>query len=189
MVTSMFSSFNNFLHQFGILDFVLPFFLVFTIVFAVMQKVKLLGTRKSYHVVIALVIALLFVMPHIGGWYPLGFDPVQVMNETLPSIALVAVAAIMLLLLMGVFGTDFSKSAAPIIAIVSIIFVAYIFGSSLHVWDGPSEIFSWWSDEVTEVIIILIVFGVIVYFITKEPSEKSAGGEIAKSIGKLFERK
>ena len=126
---ALFENIGYYLQAYGILDFLLPFVLVFTIVYAVMQKTKILGDKKNFNVIIALVLGLLFVVPHITGSYPIGYDPVQVMNEALPSISLVAVAAIMLLLLMGIFGTDFSKAAAPFIAIISMVFVGYIFGS------------------------------------------------------------
>ncbi len=184
-----FAQLGYYFQTYGIMDFLLPFLLVFTIIFAVMQKTKILGEKKNFNVIVALVLALIFVVPHVVGSYPLGYDPVQVMNESLPSIALVAVAAIMLLILMGVFGADFSKSAAPFIAILAIVFVAYIFGSSLSVWTGPSDIFYWWTPDVTELLIIILIFGLVVYFIVKEPSDKSKGGEMLKSVGKLFEKR
>src|SRR3989344_4757807 len=127
MVSAGFSDLAYYFQQWGVMDFLLPFLLVFTIVFAVMQRTKILGDKKNYNVIIAFILALLFVVPHIVGSYPLGYDPVQVMNESLPSISLVAVAAIMLLILMGIFGTKFSTSAVPIIALVAIGFVIYIF--------------------------------------------------------------
>ncbi len=195
MVSGIFNSgtFQNLAYYFqtwGVMDFLLPFILVFTIVYAVMQKTKILGDKKQFNVIIALVLGLLFVVPHIIGSYPLGYDPVQVMNETLPSISLVSVAAIMLLLLMGIFGTNFSAAAAPIIALISIGFVIYIFGASLNLWYGPYDVFSWWSPEVTELMIILLIFGVIIWFITKD--DKSTGekamGSLWKGVSSLFER-
>src|SRR3989338_1753608 len=143
MVSYTFTRMGEILESFGFLDFILPFILVFTIVFAVMQKTKILGDKKNYNVIIALVLGLLFVVPHVLSLYPLGYDPVQVLNETLPSIALVAVAVIMLLILMGMFGTDFAKGAAPIIAVLAIAFVVYIFGAALGFWTGPYDIFYW----------------------------------------------
>src|SRR3989344_2913115 len=174
-----------------ILDFILPFILVFTIVYAIMHKTKILGDdKKNFNVIIALVLGLLFVVPHILGTYPLGYDPVKVLNETLPSISLVAVAAIMLLLLMGIFGTGFAASAKPIIAIIAVVFVAYIFGASLNLWRGPYDIFYWWTTETTELLLIILVFGLIVWFVTKEPgSSKTAEERIdgfSKIIGKFF---
>ncbi len=186
---ALFENIGFYLQAYGVLDFLLPFILVFTIVYAVMQKTKILGDKKNFNVIIALVLGLLFVVPHITGAYPIGYDPVQVMNEALPSISLVAVAAIMLLLLMGIFGTDFSQSAAPFIAVISIAFVAYIFGSSLNLWTAPSDVFRWWSSELTELLIIILVFALVVWFIVHERSEKSSGGEMLKSFGKLFNKK
>ena len=189
MVATTFNNIVYYLQAYGVLDFLLPFLLVFTIIYAVMQKTKILGDKKNFNVIIALVLGLLFVVPHITGAYPLGYDPVEIMNSSLPSIALIAVAAIMLLLLMGIFGTDFAAASAPIIAIVSILFVVYIFGSALSLWSSPSDVFYWWTAELTELIIILLVFGVVVYMIVKEPSEKSQGGEFLKGFGKLFHKK
>ena len=193
MVSASFADLGRIFQNFGVMDFLLPFLLVFTIVYAVLQRTKILGDpqheRKNFNVIVALVLALVFVVPHIMGSYPLGYDPVQVMNESLPSISLVAVAAVMLLILMGIFGANFSATAAPFIAILSILFVVYIFGASLNLWRAPYDIFSWWSTDTTEMVIIILVFGVIVWFITSEPNSKTPGGDLVKGIGKLFERK
>lgn len=190
MVSASFSNLGAQLQSWGVMDFLLPFLLVFTIVYAVLQRTKILGEgKKNFNVIIALVLGLVFVVPHITGTYPLGYDPVQVMNESLPSISLVAVAAIMLLILLGIFGANFSAAAAPIIGIISILFVAYIFGASLNLWRGPYDIFSWWTTDTTELMIIILIFGIIVWFITSEPSAKTPGGEFMKGVGKMFERK
>lgn len=188
MVYHGLSNWAGYFQTYGVMDFLLPFILVFTIVFAVMQKTKLLGDKKNYNVIIALVLALLFVVPHITGSYPLGYDPVQVMNESLPSISLVAVAAIMILLLMGIFSTTFSQRAAPLIAIVSIAFVIYIFGASLNLWRGPYDIFYWWTAEVTELVIVILIFGLIVWFITKEPGAETPGKGLLEGIKNMFEK-
>ena len=188
MIQTAFSNLGAYLQAYWIMDFILPFILVFTIIFAVTAKLPLFKDNKNFRVVIALVLGLMFVVPHITGYYPLGYDPVEVMNASLPSIALVAVAAIMLLILMGLFGTDFSKSFAPVIAIAAIAFVIYIFGAALTIWSGPWDFFYWWTPDVTELIIILLVFGIIVWLITKEKSA-TPGGEFLSGIGKWFEKK
>lgn len=187
-----FSSLTQYFQAYGIMDFLLPFLLVFTIVFAVLQKAKILGENKNFNVVVALVLALLFIVPHMTHSYPLGYDPVQVINEALPSVSLVAVAAIMLLLLMGIFGGDFAKAAMPFIAIAAIIFVIYIFGSTsaLNLWYGPSTFFYWWTPQLTELLVIILIFGLIVWFITKEPGgAKTPGAGLLEGIKNLFEKK
>src|SRR3989344_1196243 len=185
-----FETLVSYFQTFGVLDFILPFILVFTIVYAVLLKTKILGDKKNFNIVIALILGLLFVVPHILGTYPLGYDPVAVLNETLPSISLVAVAAIMLLILLGIFGTEFLAPAKSIVALVAVIFVVYIFGASLNFWRGPYDIFYWWTTETTELLLIILVFGLIVWFVTKEPGKGRSVGDrvddIAGILGKFF---
>ena len=185
-----FETLVSYFQTFGVLDFILPFILVFTIVYAVLLKTQILGDKKNFNIVVALILGLLFVVPHILGTYPLGYDPVAVLNETLPSISLVAVAAIMLLILLGIFGTEFLAPAKSIVALVAVIFVVYIFGASLNFWRGPYDIFYWWTTETTELLLIILVFGLIVWFVTKEPgSHRSLGDrieDVSGILGKFF---
>ena len=190
MVSFDFSRLGDLLTGYGVVDILLPFLLVFTIVYAVLQKTKIVGEgRKNFNVIIALILGLLFVVPHITGSYPLGYDPVDVMNQSLPSISLVAVAAIMLLLLLGIFSTTFSEVAAPIIALVAVGFVIYIFGSALNIWAGPYDIFYWWTDETTEILLIILVFGLIVWLITRDDKTTKftdVAGKVWGGVSKLF---
>jgi len=190
MVGAGFTTLVDYFQAYGVLDFLLPFILVFTIIFAVMQKTNILGQdAKKFNVIIALVLGLLFVVPHMLGTYPLGYDPVQVLNESLPSISLVAVAAIMLLLMLGLFGAGFTENARPIIGVASIAFILYIFGSSLGLWFGPYDVFSWWSSELTELIIIILIFGLVVWFITggsDSVSAKDSAKAIWSGVKSLF---
>lgn len=191
MVSVGIANLASYFEAYGVMDFLLPFILVFTIIFAVLAKMPLFSEHKNFRVVIALVLGLLFVIPHLTGSYSsFGYDPVQVINESLPSISLVAVAAIMLLLLLGIFGKGVSQAASPIIAVVAITFVVYIFGASLNFWRGPYDVFYWWGTETTELIIIILVFGLIVMFITKEPGSGGAGDTVKgawEGLGNLLE--
>ncbi|MDP3698994.1 MAG: hypothetical protein Q8R47_05395 [Nanoarchaeota archaeon] len=191
MVIGSFTNLAQYFQAYGVMDFLLPFILVFTIIFAVTAKLALFKDHKQFQVVIALVLALMFVVPHITGTYPLGYDPVQVMNESLPSISLVSIAAIMVLLLMGIFGADFTAAAAPFIAFISLGFVVYIFGASLKLWRGPYDIFYWWSSDVTELMIVLLIFGLVVWFIVKEPKKPGDKGlfeNVREELGKYVHR-
>jgi hypothetical protein len=187
-----FSNLAYYFEAYGVMDFLLPFLLVFTIIFAVLERIQLFGdesSKRRYNVVVALALGLLFVIPHITGNYPMGYDPVQILNQTLPSISLVAVAAVMVLLLLGVFGRKLGDSARPIIALISIGFVIYIFGAALNFWNGPYDIFRWWSSETTELIIIILIFGLVVAFITKDPnSNPERGKKLMEWVNKLTDK-
>jgi predicted ABC-type exoprotein transport system permease subunit len=154
------------LKNMGVFDFLLPFILVFTIIFAITKRVNLFKDNEKFRTIISLIMGLLFVVPHYTGGYPLGYDPVLVINQSIPSIGILAVAIVMTLMVMGLFGREYGEGLAPYLAILGVIFVGYIFGSSLNWWNGPSNIFYWWTDQLTELLIIIIIFGVIIWFIT-----------------------
>ena len=92
------------LESWGLTDVILPFVLIFTVIFAILQKAKIFGAEsKKYNVVFALAISLLVVIPHVTGTYPAGLDAVDIINQAIPSISVLAIAVIMFLVLAGIF--------------------------------------------------------------------------------------
>src|SRR3989344_3859843 len=92
------------LEEMGMLDSLLPFILIFTIVFAVLQKTKIIGEgRRQFNTLVALVLSLMVVIPHVTGKYPPGQDIVAIINTALPQVSLVVVIILAALLLIGVF--------------------------------------------------------------------------------------
>ena len=163
------------LEYWGVSDVLLPFLLIFTIVFAVLQKTNILGAgKKNFNVVIALVLALGVVIPHVVGGYPPEADVVDLINIIIPQISLVAVALLMLLLLVGIFQPSWvSKSIAGVLALISIVAVVYIFGSSLEWWSGSNWIY-YFGEEIISFVIVILVFGIIIWFITRESGAPAA---------------
>jgi len=95
------------LDRFGFVDVLLPFLLIFTIIFAVLEKTKILGEEKrNMNTAIAVIFALIVVIPHVTGNLPAGFDPVLIINSALPAVSLVVVAVISLMILIGVFAHE-----------------------------------------------------------------------------------
>src|SRR3989338_69068 len=189
MAPSLKDSLNTFFQTQILQDFLLPFLIVFTIIFAILQKTLILGKdatgnpRKNFNMVVALMLGLGFVVPHITGRYPAGYDPVDIMNQSLPHISLVGVACLMLLLLLGVFNQKLAKTARPIILLISMGFVVYIFGAAFNIWSSPSSTFSWWTEDLTQLLIIIAVFGIIVSFITRgdqSEDDKAKGGYVKR---------
>ncbi|HLD18396.1 MAG TPA: hypothetical protein VJB90_00090, partial [Candidatus Nanoarchaeia archaeon] len=96
------------LQSLGILDSLIPFILIFVIVFATLEKAQIFGVgKKNINAIVALAIGLMVVIPHIIGAYPPNRDPVTIMNTAIPNISVVAVAIVMALVLAGVFGFQF----------------------------------------------------------------------------------
>src|SRR3989344_5775567 len=93
----------GFLGELGVYDVILPFLLVFTIVFAILEKTKILGTekigdkdvtKKNLNAIVSLVIAFLIIA---------STRLVAVINEVMANVVLLLVLAISFLLLVGVF--------------------------------------------------------------------------------------
>ena len=169
----------------GLLDVLLPFILIFTVVFAVFQKTKILGKdhegrpKKNYNVIIALVMSLAVVIPHVTGSYG-RFDIVDIINGALPNISLIVVAILMFLLLVGVWGknVDIAKSSlGGWVVIASIIIVIYIFATQAG-WAGLPTWLYFLNDSTTQAAVItILVFGIIIWFVTKEDRPRGENEE------------
>lgn len=178
------------LEALGLTDVLLPFILIFSVVFAILSAVNILKQR-NINIIVALSIALLVVVPHVTGSYPAGSDVVEIINSSIPNVMAVVIAVVMMMILIGVFGVRFKLKESPlggIIAIAALIGIILIFGSSAG-WFGRSGsfsgIFSFLNDSDTVmVILVLLIFGLIVAFITHEPPDpnnKFDPGEFLKT--------
>src|SRR3989344_8854757 len=118
----------------GLTDVMLPFLLIFVIFFAILTKVKVFGEKSSrYNLIVALVIALVFVIPHVMDRYPSNFDPVEIMNEALPNISIVIVAAIAALIIIGAFGGQVTTRPAyltgGVVLMGAVIYTIFVYPS------------------------------------------------------------
>jgi len=89
----------EFLRAFGLFDIILPFLLIFTLVFAILEKTRVLGEeggkpKKNLNAIVAFVIGLLVIATA---------NIVRIINEALPNIILLLVISIAFLILLGSF--------------------------------------------------------------------------------------
>lgn len=181
------------LEGYGLTDALLPFLLIFTVVFAVLQKTNIMGAgKKNFNVIIALVLSLTAVIPHVTGNYPEGYDVIDIINNALPQVSLVAVAAIMLMLLVGLFGAEskwMGGSLSGWMAIFSFFIIIIIFGGAAGWWTDITEWVSWWDEDTAALVVIILVFGIIIWYVTK-PETKGEGvvrvGKFMEDIGNIF---
>ncbi|MEA2036966.1 MAG: hypothetical protein U9O94_05625 [Nanoarchaeota archaeon] len=196
MVSSAYNleEFIRILNNWGLTDVMLPFLLIFVVIFALMQKTRVLGEeKKKYNLIIALVIGLLVVIPHVLDMYPSEeSDVVEILNKTLPQVSLIAVAVIMLLILIGLFGGEakwMGSSLSGWIAIVAFIIIIAIFGGAAGWWRDSSWFYNFFGGETVAIIIMLLVFAIIVWWITRgEGKEKEVNtlSNLGKWVGEAF---
>ena len=93
----------DFLREFGIFDVILPFLLVFAVVFGILEKTRILGEetigkvsypRKNLNAIVAFVMAMLVVA---------AIKIVAVINAALPQISLLIIVSLSFLLMIGIF--------------------------------------------------------------------------------------
>ena len=186
------------LENWGLTDVMLPFLLIFVIVYAVLQKTRILGeTKKNLNVVVAVVFALLVVIPHVTGRFPANADPVLIINEALPQVSIVLVAVIFLLILIGVFGQDYVFLGVTMpgwITLVSLVVIILIFGGAAGWWSGQfgNTLENFFGTEGVAVFIMLLTFGIIIAWITsdsKEREDRTILNRMGMDFSKLFGKK
>ena len=175
----------------GLMDVFLPFLLIFTVMYALLQKLKIFGERKNVNAILALVFALLVVIPHVTGNYPANYDVVEILNAALPAVSLVVMAVIMLLILIGIFGGEasmFGMAAPTWIGIISVIVIVLIFGGAAGWWGGYGWFEGFFGSDAIAIIIMLLIFGVIISFITHEGTTEELGTlkRVGIDFGKIF---
>jgi hypothetical protein len=172
-----------YLEQWGLTDVILPFILIFTIIFATLQKAKLFGAdSKKYNIIFSLAISLLVVIPHVTGKYPPGADVIEIMNEAIPSVSVIAIAIIMFLVLIGIFGAEAKWGGwmSGLVLLFSLIAVTWIFGKAAGWWGYMPFFLA--DPDIQALIVIILVFGIIVWFVTAEPGGKGVWDSL-KEIG------
>ena len=91
----------------GVFDIAMPFILVFTLIFGVLEKINLFGVnKKNINLVVALAISFLAIRNVFF---------IEMLNRFLPNIAMFLIIILMFLLLLGTFGgalTGFQNVAA-----------------------------------------------------------------------------
>ncbi len=172
----MASSFNfndalESLEQMGFYEVALPFLLIFTIVFAILQKVKIFGDKgKNFNAVIAIVLAFLVVKNQ---------SIVLVLNEFLPKISLISVVIVVALLLFAIlFNTEepsFAKYFGGIMMILVIIGIIVSFVGS-----GAGAVFGItlpdWFDITSadrNLLIFVVLFIIFFAYVTSDSTSPS----------------
>ncbi|MBI2652737.1 hypothetical protein HYX00_04700 [Candidatus Woesearchaeota archaeon] len=186
------------LDRWRVADVLLPFLLIFVIVFAILQKTKILGeSKKNLNVVVAIIVGLLVVIPHVTGRFPPNADPVVIMNDALPQVSVVLVAIVFLLMLIGVFGQEYVFLGVTMpgwITLISLIIILIIFGGAAGWWSGDfgSSLENFFGTEGVAIFVMIVVFGIIIAWITSESKEKeevSLLNRLGMDFSKLFGKK
>ena len=178
-----------FFDEIGLFDVVLPFLLVFTVVFAILEKTKVLGTediegkrytKKNLNAIASFVIAFLVIAAK---------ELVEIINETVAKAVIVLFFSVLFLLLVGSFHKEEKE---PIylqggwkIAFMAIVFLAIvgIFLDTIKTSDGRTwlerlgDFSTSGGDELAGSIILLIIIVLAVAYTVREPTKSGSHGD------------
>lgn len=175
---SIFRGVIDLLGKVGVYDIILPFLLVFTIVFAILEKTKILGvetiegqeyTKKNINAIFAFVVSFLVIA---------STQLVGVINRVMADIVLLLLLAICFLLLVGVFFKDkeFSLEEFPgwkkFFMIIMFIGIVAIFLNALDWLQYLFALFVYWPAEwAAGIVFVIVIIGFMVY-ITRDAGPK-----------------
>jgi hypothetical protein len=182
------------LDRIGFVDIILPFLLIFTVIFAVLEKTHIMGEgKRNLNIGISFIFALLVVIPHATGNFPAGYDPVEIINAALPSVSLVVVGVVALMILIGVFAHDrilLGMSAPGWVGLFSVLVLVFIFGSAAGWWNQGflQWLEGFFGQDVIAVLIMLLVFGIIIAFVTGGGEHEKVGAleKVGLNLKNLF---
>ena len=180
------------LERFQIVD-MLIFLLIFTILYAVIEKTKIMGEGKhNMNVGLAMLFSLIVLFVHFTQAVPVTSDPFEIIKLALPQVSILVVAIISLLILIGVFAHDkvyLGLTAPGWIGFVSVVAILFIFGGAAGWWapNFMSFIDGIFGSDSISVVIMILIFGLIIAFITGEDKkEYGAFRRLGFNIGELF---
>ncbi|MFW6013792.1 MAG: hypothetical protein ACOCZQ_00185 [Nanoarchaeota archaeon] len=162
-------------YDWAILETLLPFVLIFVISFAVLQKVQVLGQNKKFNAAIAAVLGFMVVIPH--ALQPSDDTVVSIILNSAPVVVALIIAFILAMILSSSIGGSSTVSDEKgYMVYIALAIVLYIFAHSA--WPDTIPFFDRIGDASMNLIIILLVFGLIIYFIVrgdKSPETKEEG--------------
>jgi hypothetical protein len=170
--------------QVGGFDILLPFLLVFTLVFAVLQKISLFGSgKKNINMIVALIISIFF----LNNTYL-----IFIMQKFLPNVSIILVVVLMFLLIFGTFiGPNKFKEGmlgwAFIVSLIAVVFA--LFSDVFDPYAGPETGITGWYyaiDPGTRFMVWLLLIAVIfVIFVMGGDNSKK---NFVEKIGDWIER-
>lgn len=156
-----------------VIELLLPFILVFVIVFAILQKAEIFGKgKKQIDVLVALVIGLLFIAVR---------QAVGIVLDLIPLVAIGLVIILLLFLLVGSVAKEgdyekaFPKWLRLGVMIVAIIFIIIAVLWATGLWNTAYDYFSGEGSNLFVNLLVLIIVGVAIAAVVWKP--KSGGGD------------
>ncbi|MCF7862288.1 hypothetical protein K9M79_08690 [Candidatus Woesearchaeota archaeon] len=191
MADSVFRQVIGFFGEIGIYDVILPYLLVFTIVFGIMEKTKILGTveiggktytKKSLNSMVAFVCAFLVVASS---------RLVSLINEAVANTVIFLILSVGFLMLIGTFYSEdedvftalgkarwvFAGVLGAAIILVFLHAIKTDSGESFLEWFWDYMKGNWHMEWVASLILLVFIIAMMFYITADKKEPKSSDGE------------
>ena len=163
----------------GVDEIILPFILIFTIIYAILQKVKIFGENsKNFNIMIALVLSLIPIFYHFSSTKTSNWDVIYILTTSgvVSQFSTWLVVVVMLLILMGSFGVGLPTSDLfkGLVVISSVIIIGYIFTGAAS---SSGNTFEYLDDGTKSAIVVILMFGLIIWFVTSGDKSEKGGNK------------
>ena len=151
----------------GVFDYLLPFLLIFAVVFGILETTKALGEHKGIHTIVALVIGL-FTMRY--------FQVGEFIGIIFANFGIALSVILVLIILTGLFVTHKSREGwANNTSKFSMLAVVIVVIASINefAWFGSY----WWQNNWISLLWVAIIIGAIVAFMGGGNNGSSKGDE------------
>lgn len=164
----------------GLFDVVLPFLLVFTIVFAILEKTKVFGvdevegkkyTKKNLNSITAFVISFLVVA---------SAELVEIITTVSANVVVLLLLVVLFLLLVGSFYVEGDKSVfleggwKSMFMVIVFIGILLIFFDALGFLEDIFDFLSGGRNDIVGAIILLVIVVLFIAWVVQEPKRKEA---------------
>ncbi len=159
--------------EIGVYDVILPFLLVFTLAFAILEKSKIFGSdKRNINLIVGLILGLLFLQNNYL---------VYMVQRFLPNVSMMLIVFLMFLLIFAIFGgesTAWSGGALTLGFIVSIVTIILALSTDLLPFGewGILDYYNSLDPGTRGFIWLIILILVVVGFVTRGEKTQGEGG-------------
>ena len=169
----------SFFVEIGVYDVVLPFLLIFTIFFAILEKTKVFGTdtiegvkysKKNLNAITAFVVSFFVIA---------SAQLVEVITKVSSHVVILLLSSVFFLMMIGVVMKEneegvFLEQGQTAFIVAMLIGIILIFLNALNWLEPLYEFFrDHWSDEWVASIVLIMFIVFFIAWVTKSPAKKS----------------
>ncbi len=164
----------------GFFQFILPFLLIFAVVFGILSYMKIFGDNKAIHVIIALILGLLAIR---AGFFS------AFLAEMAPRLGVGLTILLAILILIGLFVPEGQqKTIGWILMAVAVIILIVILSQLYDIFGYFSGSLGYTSSELIGwVTMIALLIAIVIAAVVASQRDKSSS-ESSKLLGSLFQK-